>query len=223
MGRSGFTEAGYAIHPAVIGEPELEGLRSEAERVAALAGSACVRHLRSRSALFAGLAMDDRIRTFLPPGLVPVRSLLFDKTPGENWPVPWHQDLTLAVAERVESEGFGPWSVKDGIPHVQPPVEILFRMVTARLHLDDATEENGALKVAPGSHRLGRIPPEATREVVAGGSVTCECRAGDLLLMSPLLLHASGRSQHPAHRRIVHFEFAPPDALPSALRWHEFP
>ena len=49
---------------------------------------------------------------------------------------PWHQDLSIAVKERHEVAGFGPWSVKEGVP-VQPPVEILESMLTLRLHLDD--------------------------------------------------------------------------------------
>ena len=48
-----------------------------------------------------------------PVGLA--RALFFDKTAQSNWAVPWHQDLSLAVAERVEVMGFGPWSCKEGI------------------------------------------------------------------------------------------------------------
>ena len=55
---------------------------------------------------------------------------------------------------------FGPWSVKDGVPHVQAPAEYLEQMLAVRLHLDDADEENGALRVLVGSHRLGRLSAE---------------------------------------------------------------
>ena len=51
-----------------------------------------------------------------------VRSLLVAKTPAANWKVPGHQDLTIAVRQRVEADGFGPWPVKAGIPHVRPPL-----------------------------------------------------------------------------------------------------
>ena len=54
-----------------------------------------------------------------------MRALFFDKTPGANWPVLWHQDLTIAVAEQHDLEGWGPWSTKADVPHVQPPVPIL--------------------------------------------------------------------------------------------------
>ncbi len=55
----------------------------------------------------------------------PVKGFLFDKTAKVNWKVAWHQDLTIAVKEKKTVEGFSPWSEKGGIPHVQPPVEIL--------------------------------------------------------------------------------------------------
>jgi hypothetical protein len=80
--------------------------------------------------------------------------------PNANWKVPWHQDVTIAVQERVEAEGFGPWSIKADVLHVQPPGEVLEHMISVRLHLDNCGEKNGALRVIPGSHLQGRIPEE---------------------------------------------------------------
>src|SRR5205807_4301579 len=94
-----------------------------------------------------------------------VRAIYFDKSPEANWLVSWHQDLTLALRARAEVPGFGPWSTKDGIPHVQPPVELLQQMLSVRLHLDDADESNGALRVLPGSHRCERLAPARIREL----------------------------------------------------------
>ena len=97
-----------------------------------------------------------------------VRAIYFDKSPEANWLVPWHQDLTVALRSRREVPGFGPWSVKDGVPHVQPPVERLEQMLTVRLHLDDADEGNGALRVLPGSHRSGRLSSTQIQALRAG-------------------------------------------------------
>jgi hypothetical protein len=91
------------------------------------------------------------------PSARPVRAVMFDKTPEANWAVAWHQDRTLPVAERVEVEGFGPWSTKDGLLHVAPPFEILARMITLRVHLDPVDAANAPLRAALGSHRLGRV------------------------------------------------------------------
>jgi hypothetical protein len=151
----------------------------------------------------------------------PVRSIFFDKTPEANWLVPWHQDLTVAVKERVELPGYGPWSTKEGIPHVQPPIEILENMVTVRLHLDDCDESNGALRVIPGSHRLGRLSAARIAEVRSQEmAVVCSVQAGDALLMRPLLLHASSQAIAPTHRRVIHLEYAS-CSLPEGLVWAE--
>src|SRR5207344_3420774 len=86
-----------------------------------------------------------------------VRGILFDKTPAANWKVAWHQDRTIAVRKRLDTPGFGPWSEKLGVAHVEPPVEILERMVTLRVHLDDCPAANGPLRLLPGSHLRGRL------------------------------------------------------------------
>lgn len=161
------------------------------------------------------------VRPFLPQEPRPVRGIYFDKSPAENWLVAWHQDLTIAVDTRLEVAGFGPWSLKDEIPHVQPPAERLAQMITLRLHLDDADETNGALRVLPGSHRHGRLSPSAIHDLRESGTeVLCSAKAGDALLMRPLILHASGRSTSSRHRRILHLEYAGFD-LPHGLRWCE--
>jgi ectoine hydroxylase-related dioxygenase (phytanoyl-CoA dioxygenase family) len=94
-------------------------------------------------------------------------------------------------------------------------------MLTVRLHLDDADEQNGALRVVPGSHRSGRLTATSIREIrKLNSEVVCSVRAGDALLMRPLLLHASSRSQLPRHRRVLHIEYAG-FSLPDGLEWHE--
>lgn len=150
----------------------------------------------------------------------PVRAIYFDKSHDSNWLVPWHQDLTVAVRERVELAGFGPWSVKDGVPHVQAPALLLEKMITIRLHLDPCDENNGALKVLTGSHKFGVIPTDR----IQGFNLECPellCRVarGCALVMRPLLLHASARSRDDRPRRVLHIEYAGFD-LPEPLQWH---
>ncbi len=212
---------GYQIHRAVLSEAEVAELRREANAVATAAGSVCVRHLRERSSIFDSLSVSPALLSLIPVGLHPVRSILFDKTESENWPVLWHQDLTIAVAEARNLPGYGPWSHKDGSPHVQPPVSLLEGMVTIRLHLDETSATNGALRLIPGSHRNGRIDGDRLRAFDKDGAVTCECRPGDALLMSPLILHSSRRSESPARRRVIHFEYARDADLDPSLRWFE--
>ena len=193
---------------------ELLGTVSGAGRRRLLALPAVAELARSQKLL-------DLVRPHVAREPFPVRAIYFDKSPTANWLVPWHQDLTLALRSRVESPGFGPWSVKEGVPHVQPPAELLERMLTVRLHLDDADETNGALRVLPGSHRLGRLSPAQIQEQRARESdALCTVAAGYALLMRPLLLHASGRSTSHRHRRVLHIEYAA-FVLPEGLSWHE--
>lgn len=161
------------------------------------------------------------VTAHLGPDAQPVRAIFFDKTPASNWLVPWHQDLTIAVSSKVETPGFGPWSVKNGIPHVQPPVALLAQMITVRLHLDDCDASNGALRVLPGSHQGGRLDPDQISAArAAAKEVLCEAAAGDALLMRPLLLHASSKSVTDRRRRVLHIEYCS-GRLPEGLAWHD--
>ncbi len=168
-------------------------------------------------------AHSDAVQSVLAPiseDFVATRGILFDKTPGANWKVGWHQDLSIAVRHKIEVPEFGPWSQKAGIWHVQPPREVLETMLTLRLHLDVCDESNGPLRVLPGSHTMGKMAPH---EVKAFRQKTepeiCICPRGGALLMRPLLLHASSPATAPHHRRVLHIEFAG-QALPGGLQWN---
>jgi hypothetical protein len=148
-----------------------------------------------------------------------VRILAFDKTPDANWAVPWHQDRTIAVANRVELAGFGPWGVKAGVHHVEPPDFILRNIVSLRLHLDDCGPDNGPLMALRGSFRLGRVPAQQIKAHVENGAVeVCCAKAGDVVAMRGLTIHASERASQPGHRRVLHVDFSCAD-LPGGLRW----
>jgi hypothetical protein len=186
--------------------------------------SAGTRNLHQAVPAVAELIDRREIRALLDgvlPSAFAVRSILFDKTPETNWKVAWHQDLTICVQERIEVEGFGPWSVKDGVNHVQPPASVLEGMVTMRIHLDDCGEENGPLMVMPRSHKGGRLSADdIARWRTECRPVSCVVRRGGVVLMKPLLLHASSAAQNPSHRRVIHVEFSA-DELPGGLRWLE--
>jgi Phytanoyl-CoA dioxygenase (PhyH) len=210
---------GFAIVSRVIDVDEQRELVSALGPVA----SAGRRGLLALPAV-AELARSTKLLAFVRPHLhsepFPVRALYFDKSSDTNWLVPWHQDLTLALRARADVTGFGPWSMKDGVPHVQAPVALLQQMLTVRLHLDDADGSNGALRVLPGSHRLGRLSADCIQRLRGEHSdFLCIVSAGDAVLMRPLLLHASGRSASKHHRRVLHIEYAA-FTLPDELHWH---
>jgi len=165
------------------------------------------------------VARDPRLRAVLGEDMQAVRGIFFDKTPGANWPVAWHQDLTLALRERHDVEGWSNWTVKRGVTHAQAPPEILARMMTMRLHLDDCGEDNGPLRVIAGSHDHGVLPRAEIVTRTRENAHIITAGAGDALFMKPLILHASSPARAPSHRRVLHLEFAPRDLLPSGLDW----
>lgn len=169
----------------------------------------------------AALARDPRLRDplvrVLGKGAGVVKGLYFDKPPGDSWALPWHRDTTIAVKAHGEFGTFVKPTVKAGVPHVEAPASLLASMLTARIHLDDMTDVNGPLRVIPGSHR---IPLDGNDRA----PISLRCRAGDVLLMRPLLLHASGHCDpsYRGYRRIVHLELAPSPELSDGYEWHDF-
>jgi ectoine hydroxylase-related dioxygenase (phytanoyl-CoA dioxygenase family) len=145
----------------------------------------------------------------LGPSCVAVKATLFDKTPNANWKVAWHQDVTIAVEGRTTAAGYGPWSEKEGVTHVQPPAAILEQMLAVRIHLDDCGAENGPVRVLSSTHLAGKMSG-AVIDAFVGRADPVECLVdrGGVLAFRPLLLHASSPSRSPAHRRVVHLEFA---------------
>ncbi|WP_426026503.1 phytanoyl-CoA dioxygenase family protein [Brevundimonas sp. TSRC1-1] len=149
----------------------------------------------------------------------PVRAILFDKTASANWSLAWHQDRVVAVRERKEVEGFGPWTRKHGALHVAPPFDLLARMLTLRVHLDPVPQTNAPLLIAPGSHRLGRIPEADVPEAVSRcGVAMCLAEAGDVWTYATPILHASDRASAATHRRVLQVDYAVGD-LPGGLQW----
>lgn len=149
----------------------------------------------------------------------PVRAILFDKTPGTNWALGWHQDRTIAVRERHAVPGYGPWSVKAGIQHVEPPFSIIEAMMTLRIHFDDVPIDNAPLLIAPGSHRFGRVAEGEVAGVVERlGTVACLARRGDVWAYATPIVHASSASSGHAHRRVLQVDYAG-NMLPQPLVW----
>ncbi len=153
-------------------------------------------------------------------GLFLTKAIYFDKSPEANWYVTWHQDLTINVNDKIDTEGFSGWTKKSDVYGVCPSEEILKNTVTIRIHLDDTDEQNGALKVIPGSHNKRLTNSEI--QVITQNSIPFICNVGacGIQIMTPLLLHASSKATSQKHRRVVHLEFNTKD-LPNGLDWAE--
>lgn len=218
-------EKGFEIVPALLGQDRVEDLIQAVSSFLGDLSPAGVRYLASKIPEVARLSAAPELRSVVEPALGTesrlVRSILFNKTPQSNWHVTWHQDLSVAVREKVEVPGFSAWSTKEGVPHVHPPIEVLERILIVRIHLDPANHENGALWVCPGSHRFGRLSSEETEALLGqNGRIQCVVDVGDALLMRPLLLHASSKLVVEKPRRVIHLEYAGCD-LPTPLEWWE--
>ncbi|WP_336965433.1 phytanoyl-CoA dioxygenase family protein [Sphingobium aquiterrae] len=149
----------------------------------------------------------------------PVRCLLFDKSAHNNWSLAWHQDRTIAVQSRIDTPGFGPWTVKDGIPHVAPPQALLDCMVTLRIHFDPVSMDNAPLLIAPSSHRQGRVPETDIPDLVTQcGTHACLAAAGDIWAYATPILHASEAASYPTRRRVLQIDYSA-DTLPNGLSW----
>lgn len=148
-----------------------------------------------------------------------VKSIYFDKPEKSNWYVAYHQDLTISVDRKAELPGFGPWTTKQNQFAVQPPLDILENIYTIRIHLDDTNENNGALKVIPKSHAKGIYRPDTIDWAVETEEVG-NVEKGGVMIMKPLILHASNRTTNGKKRRVIHVEFSDTE-LPAEISWSE--
>jgi ectoine hydroxylase-related dioxygenase (phytanoyl-CoA dioxygenase family) len=226
-----FQRDGFAVAEHVYTQAEIQALLT----VLAQAGSGsgnfrrtaevfAIRNLLLELPALRPLIWNKRFRQLLAellPGAPQylVKAIYFDKPAGSNWVVAWHQDLMVAVDQRAELPGFGPWKVRPEGVSVQPPRAYLEGICTLRLHLDACDAANGALRVVPGSHRHGVIPAAAIPDFTPQATV-CPVPAGAVMLMKPLTLHASHRSTDHRPRRVIHLEFSA-QPLPAGLRWQE--
>jgi ectoine hydroxylase-related dioxygenase (phytanoyl-CoA dioxygenase family) len=220
---------GFAVVPELVDREQVASLAqaiskvSKEDGVRRRGGVYAIRNLLEVVPEAALLATCPKViglaRKLLGSGAFPVKGTLFDKTPDANWLVPWHQDLTIAVKDQVRIDGYGPWTLKAGVVHVQPPVFVLEQMVAIRIHLDDCDERNGVLRVLPRTHRLGRLSADQIASAQAEvAPLNCAVKSGGAVLMKPLLLHASSPALEPTHRRVIHIDFASV-ALPDGLSW----
>ncbi|MES2274885.1 MAG: phytanoyl-CoA dioxygenase family protein [Bacteroidota bacterium] len=225
-----FTQNGFTIIDAIYTQEEIRNIIEQIEQV-----NSDKPTFRVSNDLFA-------IRQFLRevPGVCPlifnaklisiindlfgddyfvVKSIYFDKPGLSNWFVAYHQDLTISVDYKLDVAGYGPWTVKQNQFAVQPPLAILQRNFTIRIHLDDTDADNGALRVVPGSHLKGVYRPENIDWTIECEHI-CDVKAGSVMLMSPLLLHASNRTTNNKKRRVIHIEFSNAE-LAEGLHWSE--
>jgi ectoine hydroxylase-related dioxygenase (phytanoyl-CoA dioxygenase family) len=213
-------EHGYTIAGGLLDAHEVSTILQALEDLALdKAGTRNLLDLGWCRDLAARIKCHREVEPHLPASALAIQCTLFDKTEQRNWLVALHQDLSVPVKEQVQHPSLGTWSFKEGQHYVQPPGELLEKLLAVRVHLDDCGPGNGPLRVVPRSHRDGRLDAAAVRRARSSEEeVVCTISQGDGLLLRPLLLHASAKARSPGRRRVLHFLFAP--AEPGyGLRW----
>lgn len=213
-----FREQGYAVFPGALAGEALALLRGECDAFVAredarmdAAGvdtigishrgkryfaNECQRVVPSlRSVLFSD-AMADICRATLGDTAYFFFDQYVVKGPEGGLPFSWHQDSGYVVGNG------GPL---DHAPYL-----------TCWCPLDDATEENGTVRLIPGSHKDGILPHDrqpGTNDLVGAPAesegLLVEAKAGDVVAFSSLTLHATGANRSDKARRVYLAQYTP--------------
>jgi ectoine hydroxylase-related dioxygenase (phytanoyl-CoA dioxygenase family) len=219
-----FAADGYSVVSDMLSSEGIRGVVSNFKELATdRASTRKLLDMRWCKELARRLAREPSLRAVLPADAHAVQCTLFEKALDKNWLVALHQDLSIPVAERIDSALCTGWSAKEGDLFVQPPISVLEDLVAVRVHLDACDERNGALRVVPGSHRLGRLSSaQALNARAVRGERVVPVPRGSVMVMRPLLLHASSKATADLPRRVLHFVFGP-SSLPEGLSWRQSP
>jgi ectoine hydroxylase-related dioxygenase (phytanoyl-CoA dioxygenase family) len=220
--KNSVNQLGFAIAPEVIAPREADLILCELESAELNRSRAGARHILGLLAV-ERLAKDKRVLSLaqdvLGPNTLPFRATLFDKSPGSNWLVVWHQDTALPLREKRETAGWGPWSVKEGVTYAHAPSSALEQVLALRIHLDDSTDANGPLRVLPGTHTRGVFTDAELQELDSKiAAIACTVDKGGVVAMRPLIAHASSKSQSQVPRRVLHIEYAAISEFENGLR-----
>ncbi len=150
----------------------------------------------------------------------PINAFVLDKTQDNNWGLDWHQDLKIAVKNKIETAGYGNWTVESGIPHAIPPKKVLEKRLSVRIHLDDCFISNGAILVAPKSHKNGILQDKFEIEkITSNEALCCEVEKGGVMFITSLLLHKSPYSMTDKKRRVLQIDYVG-IKLSNGLEWY---
>jgi len=216
-----FDTDGFCVLPDVLTSSECERISGSLDQFhAGGVGSRSWLDEQWCQTLAQSIRQHPAIGCLLPADSVAVQCTYFEKSQDQNWLVPIHQDVSIPVREEVADPNLVGWSEKQGVTFVQPPEPLLQNLVAVRLHIDACGIDDGALRVVPGSHRLGRLDNEKALALrTEMGEVVCPVTKGGALLIKPLALHASSKATGTSRRRVLHFVFAP-CSMPFGLHWH---
>lgn len=162
----------------------------EMDRIGA-AGTAVTHthNVQKYSSVWLGALLDPRFlavaETILGPDIVLHHSKLFQKPSENGSPFPMHQDWEYFPSERDS-------------------------MLAAIIHVSDATDETGCLRVYPGSHKLGRVggsqgqsESQILQQYPIENATVLEAEAGDVLFFHYFTIHGSMPNRSSGVRKTV--------------------
>ena len=222
-----FAEQGYAVFPGALTGEALALLRAECDGFVAredarmdAAGvdtigishrgkryfaNECQRVVPALRSVLFGKAMADICRAALGDTAYFFFDQYVVKGPEGGLPFAWHQDSGYVVGNG------GP---PDHAPYV-----------TCWCPLDDSTEENGTVRLIPGSHLRGIVPHDrqaGTNDLVGAPAssegIVVEAKAGDIVAFSSLTLHATGANRSTRPRRVYLAQYTPEAMLDPGTR-----
>jgi ectoine hydroxylase-related dioxygenase (phytanoyl-CoA dioxygenase family) len=113
-----------------------------------------------------------------------------------------------AVAGRDPLPGYGPQGLHIDWADLTPPTRP--QAATALGLLDPFTEDNGATRLVPGSHRARKAPPKSFADPASRhpDQVLAIAPAGSVLVFNAHLWHGGTGNRSTSHRRAVQCSFA---------------
>ena len=209
---TGIANEGFGIRTTIFDAMTIRKLLADLDTCQIPRSRAGIRHVMSHPAVYEVANSETMVAIASSAWnhrALPFRATLFDKSPSSNWLVAWHQDTALPLKAKRETDGWGPWSIKEGVVYAHAPAGVLDKVIALRLHLDDSNADNGSLRVLAGTHSRGVMTDEEIHELSENlPPVDCYAPTGAVVLMKPLVVHGSSKSVSPMPRRVLHIEYA---------------
>ncbi len=191
---------------------EIDEIRAYFDRLMGDLGEAGAYGINCYQARMAGIwdiATDprilDHVQDIIGPDIICWATAILSKKPHDPKQVPWHQDASF-------------WSLSPA------------RTVTVWLAIDDADEENSAMRFIPGTHDKGALETAGTDESAVfhkgtanaeamGTPFTNSLKAGQISLHADMLVHGSRANTSDRRRCGLTLRYCPPEVRITDADW----
>lgn len=207
-----YNSEGFVQPFDIFSDDEIQTIRAYFDRLMADLGEAGAYGINCYQARMAGIwdiATNDRILDYVQdivgPNIICWASAVLSKKPHDPKQVPWHQDASF-------------WSLSPA------------RTVTVWLAIDDADEENSAMRFLPATHNRGALATADTdtESVFHMGTANADSmgvpftnvlRAGQISLHADMLVHGSLPNRSDRRRCGLTLRYCPPEVRMTDEDW----